>query len=87
MISAHELCVLLTDCKWLLSWFVGFRADIEIWISPTKVEPQWIADKATLKEVKKDKDDEIGVTVEAESQQDMTDKQILDLEKAIKSKG
>ena len=60
---------------------------MKIWISPPKVEPQWTADKATLKEVKKDKDDEIGATVEAESEKDMTDKQISDLEKAIKAKG
>lgn len=55
--------------------------------SPPQVEPQWIADQATLKEVKKVKDDEIGAAVDAESQKDMTDKQISDLEKAIKSKG
>ena len=66
----------------------GFRANIKIGISPPKVEPQWTADKATLKEVKKDKDDEIGAAgVEAESEKDMTDKQISDLEKAIKAKG
>ena len=65
----------------------GFRAKIKIWISHLKVEPQWTADKATLKEVKKDKDDEIGAAAEAESEKDMTDKQISDLEKAIKAKG